>query len=43
MLMTDLVDLGLALVFAIAAIAGATFFGIRMKGDTRRRGRRGRR
>ncbi len=34
MIMTDLVDLGLALVFAIVAIAVATLLGLRMKGGT---------
>jgi len=39
----DLVDLGLLLLLVIAAIALATFLGIRMKDGPRRSGRRGRR
>ena len=37
----DLVDVGLLLLLAIAAIALATFLGIRMKDGPRRGGRRG--
>lgn len=39
----DLLDLGLMLVFMIVAFAVAMVLGLWMKGDSRRRGRRGRR
>jgi hypothetical protein len=39
----DLLNLGLTLVFMIVAIAVGTVLGLRMKGDSRRSGRRRRR
>ena len=43
MTMTQLVDLGVVLLGLVVAIAAAVVLGLWMKGDTRRRGRRGRR